>query len=93
MRTGTVLACLLFAGTLAISNTVMAQQSGEGTAPTPAPANELPPVDVIQKKAPAPVAQKKAAPKKKVAPLAAAPAPAAPQVGVAGCGDTSRRFE
>ncbi len=80
MRTGTVLACLLFAGTMAISNTVMAQQSGEGTAPTPAPSNELPPVDVIQKKAPAPTAQKKAAPKKKAAPLAAAPAPVAPQV-------------
>ena len=79
MRTASVFACLLCVGTMAISNTTLAQQSGDGAAPTPAPANELPPVDVIQKKAaPAQTAQKKSAPKKKPAPVAAAPAPVAP---------------
>ncbi len=79
MRTAIVFACLLCVGTMAISNSASAQQSGDGAAPTPAPANELPPVDVIQKKAvPAQTAQKKSVPKKKPAPVAAAPAPVAP---------------
>lgn len=48
--------------------------------PKPAPAAEqLPPVDVIQKQQPpAPTAQKKSTPKKKPAPIAATPAPVAP---------------
>lgn len=51
-------------------------------APAPAPvADQLPPVEVIQKKAaPAPSVQKKAAAKKKPAPVATAPAPVAPAV-------------
>lgn len=80
MRTGIVSACLLFGGMLAAASSSLAQEAAQGAAPTPAPANELPPVDVIQKKAaPAPTAQKKSSPKKKPAPVAAAPAPVAPQ--------------
>ena len=60
----------------------IAQDSGAAAPPTPAPpaASELPPVEVIQKKAtPTPkAAQKKSAPKKQVAAPAPQPAPVAP---------------
>ena len=80
MRTGIVSACLLFGGVLVAASSSSAQEATQGAAtPKPAPTNELPPVDVIQKKAaPAPTAQKKSTPKKKPTPVAAAPAPAAP---------------
>jgi Fe(3+) dicitrate transport protein len=57
----------------------VAQDSGGAQAPTPAPpSSQLPPVDVIQKKAtPAPTAQKKVSPKKKTA-VSPAPQPPPP---------------
>jgi Fe(3+) dicitrate transport protein len=75
MRSSGVVAAVS-AGLLAVLSVSVAAQE----APTPAePASELPPVEVIQKKAtPAPSAQKKAAPKKKQATVSPAPQAAPP---------------
>ena len=63
----------LVAGVLAVASTAAVSQ----TAPTPA-AEQLPPVEVIQKQpTPAPAAKKKSAAKKKQAPVSPSPQPPA----------------
>jgi iron complex outermembrane receptor protein len=80
MRSCGVAAAILAGLFVSLPVEVAAQDAGNNPpkAPTPAsPQNQLPPVEVIQKKAAEPkAAQKKTAPKKTPAPVAAAPAPA-----------------
>jgi iron complex outermembrane recepter protein len=87
MRSSRVAAAIL-GSLLAVQPVIAAAQEAGNTAPTPATGSgELPPVDVIQKNAtPAPAAQTQAAPKKKVAPVATAPAPVGPVAGETGEG-------
>lgn len=92
MRFGGVAAAAVAAFVVVFPFEVAAQ----GTAPAPAPASELPPVEVIQKKAtPAPTAQKKAAPKKKAAVVSPQPqaAPSEPDFGAPGGRAAAERAE